>query len=50
MQYILIPQLQSFQNGGCSNFIVIVFCLMKPINMAMVRNFDFMVGQTLNHS
>jgi len=29
---------------------VLLFSLTKLLNMAMVRNFEVMLGQTLNHS
>jgi hypothetical protein len=32
-----------------ATFISVVSYLIKPLNMAMVRNFEVMLGQTLNH-
>jgi hypothetical protein len=31
------------------SFISVLSYLIKPLNMAMVRNFEVMLGQTLNH-
>jgi hypothetical protein len=33
-----------------ASFILIIILFKKRLNVAMLRNFEFMLGQTLNHS